>query len=135
MQHLFQTKGLGAKLNLIPIGGFRLATLVLHRIWPPTSLLISVKLHHIRLAGQAKAQGTQGQSGFDPNTVPAQMFATIHPLMHDAALSGEHIFRPDLLDMDQGALPLTEQQMLQSRERQQIVLGIYLPNCSPRINH
>jgi hypothetical protein len=94
-----------------------------------------MKLHHIRLAGEAKTQGAQGQRGLDTDTVSTQMFATIHPLMHDAALGGEQIFRPDLLNVDQGALPLTEQQMLKRGKGVEIVFGIHLPNCFTRINH
>jgi hypothetical protein len=126
MQHLFQAKGLGAELNLIPIGKFWLSTLVFHRIWPPAALIISMKLHHIRLAGEAKAQGTQGQSGFDPDTVSAQSFATIHPLMHDAALGGETVFFPNLFDMNQSASTLAKEQMLQGRKRKEVVFGKHI---------
>jgi hypothetical protein len=36
------------------------------------------------------------------------------PLMQDAPLCGEEVLRPGLFDVNEGALPLAEQKMLQS---------------------
>jgi hypothetical protein len=43
--------------------------------------------------------------------------------MHDAALGGETIFRPRLLDVDEGALALAKQQMLKRGKRNEFVFG------------
>jgi hypothetical protein len=46
-------------------------------------------------------------------------------LMENAALRGQPIFRPLLLDVDQGALAWAEQKVLQGRDHHQIVLGVH----------
>ncbi len=46
-------------------------------------------------------------------------------LVHEPALGGERIFLPLPLDVDQRPLPAAKQEMLDARERQQIVLGVF----------
>ena len=44
--------------------------------------------------------------------------------MQHLPLRGEPILDPQPLDMNERTLPLTKQQMLQSRQRQQVVFGV-----------
>ena len=46
----------------------------------------------------------------------------VRPLVQDLSLGGETVFLPDLLDMDQRELALAEENMLEARDRQKIVL-------------
>jgi hypothetical protein len=47
-------------------------------------------------------------------------------LVHDPALCGHEVFIPDLLYMDQGALPLTKDIVLKGGDHDEIVFGIGL---------
>jgi len=44
--------------------------------------------------------------------------AVMGAIVHGAAFGGEAIFRPDLVNVDQGALPGAEEQMLEARDRE-----------------
>jgi len=45
--------------------------------------------------------------------------------LFDAALGGIKILHPNLLDMNQRALPLAEQEMRQRGKHEQVVFGVY----------
>ena len=45
-------------------------------------------------------------------------------LVEDLALSGEVVFGPELLVMNEGALARAEKQVLQRRDRKQVDLGV-----------
>jgi len=45
--------------------------------------------------------------------------------MHNPALGSKEIFAPKLLNVDQCTLPLTEHKVLQGRELNQIVFGVW----------
>jgi hypothetical protein len=45
----------------------------------------------------------------------------IDSLVEDPSFGGEKVFLPDLLDMDQSILPLAKENVLERRERNQII--------------
>lgn len=45
--------------------------------------------------------------------------------MKELALDGVHIVLPHLLDVDERALPLAEQEVLEGRNRQKVFVGVF----------
>ena len=45
--------------------------------------------------------------------------------MKHSALRGVQVFRPLLLDVDQGALPLTKEEVLQGRQWEQVLVSVH----------
>lgn len=73
----------------------------------------------ITLAAQAQLQGADRQAARDPNAGPRFIRAFMGALVKDIPLRRELIVRPDLLDMNERALPLTKQEMLKRGNRQE----------------
>jgi hypothetical protein len=80
-----------------------------------------MKLHNIRLPDQPKSERPQRHSTFYANISPGFPACVINPLVHNPSLSGKQVFVPHSLNMDQGALPFAEEQVLQGGQRDKVV--------------
>jgi len=92
----------------------------------PLPALQMVEFHRVSFADQPQTQRTQRESKFNPNILASLPTAAIHPLVHYTALGCEYIFYPELLNVNQGALPLTKENVLEGGKRQKIIFGIQI---------
>lgn len=82
-----------------------------------------MELHRVRPAGEAEAEAAERQSAGGAEVAPGLLPGPVHPLVELPPGEGRRALHPHLLQVDQGALPLAEHQVLQGRKRQQVVLG------------
>ena len=74
---------------------------------------------------EPKPQGPQRDAVFDPHGPPRFPLLLVDLLVHDPALGGKAALGPHLLDMDQGALAGTENIVLQGRDHDEVIFGIW----------
>src|SRR5205823_5651605 len=111
VQHLFQAKRLGAKLDLIAMVGFRASALVLDGKWTHLSGIVRMEFDDIRLARKSQPKTAQMQPPANADSFPRLIMSRVRPLMQLASFGGESVFHPLLLQMDQRPLPLAKSQM------------------------
>ena len=119
-EHFFQTESLGAELDPVPIVFFFSAAFVLDRPDP-----IRMELHHVGLSGQPQGKGSDRHRKFGPDPLPCFMALDVNPVVHDSAFCREPVFGPFPLHMNEGALPLAEQDVLKPGEREQVGFRIH----------
>src|SRR5579864_3063387 len=112
----------------------RTASLVLDWKWTRAAASIRMELHHIGLARESQPKRTEMQSPADANSLLGLVVTLVRALVQLAALCGEPVLRPLLLQMDQCPLPLqmdqcplplTESKMLERRNGQEVVFGVH----------
>jgi hypothetical protein len=109
---------------------FRLAPFVFNweglrgkfEIW---NMRYQMKLHHIRHAYQAKPKGTKTKTTGNADAWPTFGSLFMNTLVHVLAFYRQSVLLPDVLNVDQGTLPFTEQQVLKRGKREQFVFGIH----------
>ena len=115
---------------------FRAATLVLDRPRRPTSL-VPVKRHagtapdppeldHIGPSRQAQLRRAQREASQDDQVFPRLVVACVSSPVHASPLHRQAIVQPNLLLMDEGALTLAEQEMLEGAERDEFVVRVHV---------
>ena len=114
VQGFFDAQGLGAELDLIGAMGLGLAPLVFNH----GDMAVLMKLDHITDAMYGQSGGANGEAAGDADAGAGFVRAVMGAIVHGAAFGGEAIFRPDLVNVDQGALPGAEEQMLEARDRE-----------------
>jgi len=86
-----------------------------------------MELHDVGPADQTQTQRAQGQAPGDaeigPRLVPRA--GLVDPAVEMGALHGQCVVGPLTLDVDERALALAEEQVLERRERQQRLFGIH----------
>ena len=109
-EHLFEAEGLGAQLQIgcrpVPDAG-----LVLHR----TNSAIVLDLDHIGSTRQAERLRPQRDSTQDLPTSLLAMAPAVHPAMGSLTLNRMLIVAPHAVAVDEGALPLAVDEMLDRR--------------------
>ena len=93
----------------------RLTPLVLHRERPPPAPSLW-KFHHIRHPHQPESERAQRKPSLDSHPGPGLPFLIMDPLVQDSALGCPTILLPHLLNVNQGALALAINKMLQGRK-------------------
>ena len=76
----------------------------------------------VRLSGKTQFERPEQDRVFYPYTVPHFMLGPINTIMLQSAFSRKPVFAPLLLNVNKRTLPRAESLMLQSRQRDQIVL-------------
>lgn len=122
-QHFFEAEGLSTELDLVGPVAFRPAAFVFNRKRPPRTLIDPVKLDDVGFSGEPEPEAAQGKRPGDPEIAPGFLDSAVRLLVEVTALDGQRIFHPDLLQMDQSALPLAEQQVLQGGKREEVVFA------------
>ena len=84
----------------------------------------AVEFDDIRLADKSQAQGTKGKIPRDAGIAAGFMPGGMDMVVGEAPLGREAVLAPNLLDMDQRALPLAIQQVLQGGKGQEIIFGV-----------
>ena len=73
----------------------------------------AVEFYHVRFADQAQSQRAQEEAAGDAHVSPGLGTLFVDALVQLLALHRAAIFAPLLLDVNQRALPLAEEQVLQ----------------------
>jgi hypothetical protein len=80
-----------------------------------------MKFHDVGFPDEAESQRPQWEAIFNPNIPSGFPVLLMNPFMHDPTFSRRPIFIPDLLDVDEGALPLAKGDVLKSRDHDKIL--------------
>src|SRR5262249_9099409 len=96
------------------------APLVLHRVrlLAPAS---RVKLHRVRDAVEPEALRPQRERAHHAHTRPVRLLGGVHALVQDVPRGRVRVVDPDAVDVDQRGAPLAVEQVIERRERQDLV--------------
>jgi hypothetical protein len=83
-----------------------------------------MKFDHIADAVQAETLGLHAESTRDADAGTGFIRAVMGFFVEDSAFGGEAVFGPFMVEMNEGTLPLTEEQMLQSGDGQTVAEGL-----------
>ena len=117
-QHFLQAKRLGTELYLIKIASLRFAAFVLHR---PRAL--EPEFDYIGATGDSIAQRPDAQTAADTDAIPNFEGFRVSIFVQQSSFGGKPVFAPLLFQVNQTPLPLTEREVLQGREWQQVGFG------------
>jgi len=120
IEHFLQAKRLGAQLDTIGIVRLWFPAFVFHRDDPP----VAVELDDIALSGELQTLTQDRKSPRDPHSRPRFIGSIVSPLVQDGTLHGEAVLRPNLLQVDERALALAEEEVLEGGEGS--ILGYWL---------
>ena len=84
-----------------------------------------MEFNNIGHANESKAEGSKTKATGNTDARPVFGGLLMDTLMHVFAFHRQPVFLPDMLNMDQGALPLTKEQVLKRRELEQFVFGVH----------
>lgn len=108
-EHFFEAEGLGAELDFVGAVAFRFAALVFDGDDAPVAVEfddVGLAVESETVAGEVEAAGgSQAGAGFGGAVVGA--------LVEDAAGGGEVVLGPEPLDVDEGALALAVEEVLE----------------------
>ncbi len=139
-QHLFEADRLSAKLGFIALARFRPPPFVFDRKrFPPSSniresdghivraiiLLHTMELDDVRFPCKAEAKTPDSKPAHDSYVASVFSPFLVDPIMEQFSLSRESVIFPLLFEMNESALSFAEEEVLNRRERQEIVLGIH----------
>jgi hypothetical protein len=124
-EHFFQAQGLSAELDLVRTVGFGAAALVFDGIGEPGAGVFfgAVELDDVRLSREAEPEAAQRQAADDPEVPSGFGLSAVRPLVEMGTLDGQRVVHPDPLEVDESALALTEEQVLEGGEREEVVFG------------
>jgi len=134
LEHFLQADGLSAKLNFIAVLALWPPALVLDRKGLPEACYIrkadsffghAMELHHVCDSRQSEAERPERKAPRNPDIAPGLCSSLVDAVVQVLPLDGKSIVRPELLNVDQRALPLAEHQMLQCRQLQQSIFVIH----------
>ncbi len=119
VEHFFQAHGLCTKLYAIRIMRFRATSFVLYgkrdgRVsWLPVGI-DRVKLNHVGDSNEPQTQRSQRNTAGNSHTGARLTHAGMRPLVQMLSFHREPVLDPQPLNVDQCALPLAKQQVLES---------------------
>ena len=119
--HFLKRHGLGTELDAIGSQALPTRTLRLDGL----DFLLSCFLPGFNSIGstdQTEALGSQPHIGLDPNAIPNPATGSGNGVMEQAALAGVDVLLEDSLHVDEGRLPLAENEMLNAGQRQKVIL-------------
>jgi hypothetical protein len=119
VQLLFQTERLSANLNFVSPMCFGFAALVFHRDDAP----VTVKFHHIANAVNPECMTRNPEAARAFECASRFVRSIVRPIMQHAALGGEPVFGPLLIQVNERTLPLTIEQVLKRGDRERVVFG------------
>jgi len=119
-EHFLQTKGLGAELKRVRTVGFGATAFV----FDGENGSVGVKLDDVGDTGEAEGERAEMKAARGAHAGAGFVFGFVGFFVKHATLGGEEVFRPDLLNVDEGALAWTEAQVLQSRDGEEVVLEV-----------
>ena len=116
LEHFLETECLGAELHAVAVVFFWFAAFV----FDGQHGAVAVELDDVCFSAQAEPMRYDVESACDADAVAGLVGAVVGFFVELVALGGEMVFRPDLLEMDECALPLAEQEVLQCGEGEQV---------------
>jgi len=73
----------------------------------------AVELDDVALAGESVNEGADGHAAGDADVVARFVAAVMGALVHEVALDREFVLRPNLFEMDEGALARAKEEVLE----------------------
>lgn len=125
MEHFFEADGLRAELDFVDGLGLGTAALVFDGERLPRAVGLTVKFDDIGDAVEAESNGLQRKRASDAQIAPRLGRTIVGAFVEHATLSGEVIFLPGALDVDERALARAEGEMLERRNRKRIEFGAH----------
>ena len=138
LQHPLQAHGLSTKLYAVGVVGFGATSFVFHWQGAPSALglwegntaaLHAMELHDIGNTAQAEGKRVEPQAADNPQVTSRFIRDLMDAFMQEPAFRCETVLGPGVLEVDEGALPLAEKQVLKGREWEEvglIVLGTFV---------
>ena len=136
VEHLLQTQCLRTQLYFVCAMALRAAALVLDRSWCPTSPAPvkrnagsapdPLELDHIGPSRQAQLCRAHREASQDDQVFPRLVLSRVSPSVHASPLHREAIVHPSLLLMDEGALTLAVQEVLDGAQRDEFVVRVHV---------
>jgi hypothetical protein len=123
-EHLLQADRLGAELDLVAVVRLGLPPLVLYGEREPVTVRPAMELRDVGLSNQPQAQRPKRHAVIDQDITPGLPTFLVHVLVHNPAFGGAPAFRPRLLNVDQGALALTERVVLEGGKLNEIFRAV-----------
>jgi len=74
-------------------------------------------------AGEAVGEGADGHASGDANIVAGFVGAVVGAFVHEVALDREFVLRPDLFEVDEGALTRAKQHVLEGGDGEELAFG------------
>ena len=115
-QHFFEAQRLGADLHFVAPVGFGMAALVFDGVGRG-----AVEFDDVRLADEAQPQRPQRQIPRDAHIAANFVPGGMDMVVSQPPFGRETVLAPGLFDVDQRALPLAIQQVLQGGKGQEVV--------------
>ena len=119
--HLLQAHRLGAKLHLVDVSHLGPAPFVLDH----KNLFVGAILHRIGFSRKPQRERSDRHAELRAPAWPRFAGTRVRARVKHFALCGVQVFRPLLLDVDQSALSLTEEEVLQGRQWEQVLVRVH----------
>ena len=133
-KHFFETEGLGAELNFVAGIAFGFATFVFDGEGSPQTGEVGerdtvggfVEFDDVGLTGEAELKGVEAEAAGGADTWATFGTWGVGAFVEDAPFGSETIFLPQLFDVDKPPLPLTEEEVLEAREWEEVIFVVHL---------
>ena len=85
-----------------------------------------MELHDVALAREPQRAGVHRQPAHDKDVAaPFPQLLVVRAAVHQVALRGQHVVRPRLFKVDERPLTAAEREMLDARQREELVLVVH----------
>ncbi len=133
-KHFFQTEGLGAELDFVAGVAFGFAAFVFDGEGSPQTGKVGewdavgglVEFDDIGLTGEAEFEGVEAEAAGGADTWATFGTWGVGAFVEDAPFGSETIFLPQLFDVDKPPLPLTEEEVLEAGEWEEVIFVVHL---------
>ena len=120
-KHLLKADRLSTKLNFIARIILWLTMLILYR----NDFPIRIEFHSISLSCNTKQTRSNFQITFSPHDTTRLSYSAMDFFVQNTTRGGKEIFRPELFDMYERALPRAKANVLQATQQEVIRFGIH----------
>jgi len=136
-EHLFEAQCLCAELHTIRFVRLGFAALVLDGEWPARAVgsLVRLKLYHVGFPDETKTERAQCETADDAQVAACFIRALVRLAMEVLSFDRESVFRPQTFDVDERALALAEEEVLERRDGKESVFGEHVCRWESRLNH
>lgn len=133
-KHFFEAEGLGAELDFVAGVAFGFAAFVFDGEGSPQTGKVGewdavgglVEFDDIGLTGEAEFEGVEAEAAGGADTWATFGTWGVGAFVEDAPFGSETIFLPQLFDVDKPPLPLTEEEVLEAGEWEEVIFVVHL---------
>lgn len=133
-KHFFEAEGLGAELDFVAGVAFGFAAFVFDGEGSPQTGEVGewdavgglVEFDDVGLTGEAELEGVEAEAAGGADTWATFGTWGVGAFVEDAPFGSEAIFLPQLFDVDKPPLPLTEEEVLEAGEWEEVVFVVHV---------